>query len=77
MNSLYLTLPLAVLAGCGGTEAEAATSAGDTLDLVYPGQEDAQAQEAAAQEAADAVTEENADGVLDSLEALIAGEEEE
>lgn len=76
MRHLHLPLLLTALAGCGGSEAEAATPAGDTLDLIYPGQAEAEAQKVAAQRAAEAVTEDNADDVLNGLEALIAGEEE-
>lgn len=76
MRNLYAPLLLTVLAGCDHGETEAAPPSGDTVELVYPGQEDAEAQEAAAQKAAEAITEENADDVLESLEALIGSEEE-
>jgi len=76
MRLLYSVAPLLVLGGCGGEARSADSAGGQVEELVLPGPEEVEAQEAAAKMAADAINEENADQTLEGLEELIGDEEE-
>lgn len=73
MRTLYLSLSLAALVGCGGKPAEAGAETTEA-ELEFPGPEEKQAQDEAVMRAEEAVTESNADDYLEDLEALIEGE---
>ncbi len=74
MRATEATFLLVALLACAPKDSDVASPPEGEIEL--PGPEVAAAQEAAAQEASRAITEENADATLESLEALIGSEAE-